>query len=227
MMVFLTALCLLLGALWVITAVGTWRIQALYPPVGRRGEVGGGGMNIVDLPAQGEERGVALLIHGVNENSADMSVALGERLSAKGFRVLSADRPGHGWSDRVASSLSRQAEMLRLAAEQLGCKRAIVVTHSLGSVTALAMALHSPAFVRALVLIAPVSHPWPGGVTWYYPLGAHPVLGPPFRHLATLPLGLVYMRTAVANVFAPNPAPRQIHSGHALAVGAAAVEFSL
>jgi pimeloyl-ACP methyl ester carboxylesterase len=69
------------------------------------------------------------------------------------------------------------------------------------------MALDAPRFVRALVLIAPVSHPWPGGVAWYYSLGAHPLLGPPFRRQFTLPLGLACMRAGVARVFAPNPAP--------------------
>jgi pimeloyl-ACP methyl ester carboxylesterase len=71
------------------------------------------------------------------------------------------------------------------------------------------MALDHPEFVRALVLIAPVSHPWPGGVAWYYTLGAHPVLGPPFRRLLTLPIGMAWMRAGVASVFAPNQAPAE------------------
>ena len=83
----------------------------------------------------------------------------------------------------------------------------MVVVHSLGGLAGLAMALDHPDFVRALVLLSPVSHPWPGGVAWYYELGAHRWLGPPFRRLLILPAGLVMMRGAVAGVFAPNPAP--------------------
>jgi len=70
------------------------------------------------------------------------------------------------------------------------------------------MALEAPGFVRALVLIAPVSHPWLCGVAWYYRLGAHPRVGPPFRRLVALPVGMARMRAGVANVFAPNPAPQ-------------------
>jgi len=61
--------------------------------------------------------------------------------------------------------------------------------------------------IRGLALIAPVSHPWPGGVAWYYTLGAHPLFGPPFRRLLALPIGLARMTSAVASVFAPDRAP--------------------
>ena len=116
--------------------------------------------------------------------------------------------------------------MLRRAAEQLGVREAIVVVHSVAGLTGLAMALDAPRFVRALVLIAPVSHPWPGGVAWYYTLGAHPLLGPPFRRLLALPLGLARMRAGVARVFAPNPAAAGIRSSDAYPAGAAAAPIS-
>ena len=60
-------------------------------------------------------------------------------------------------------------------------------------------------------LIAPVSHPWPGGVAWYYSIGAHRLFGPPFRRLLALPIGMGWMASAVASVFAPNPAPGGFH----------------
>ncbi len=207
----LSAFASLLAALWAFTAVQAWRIERRYPAVGKKVDVGGGAVHLVERAASGEERGAALLIHGASGNFADMSVALAERLSANGFRVLGVDRPGHGWSERIvgrdAASPGRQAEMLRRAAEQLGVREAVVVVHSVAGLTGLAMALDAPRFVRALVLIAPVSHPWPGGVAWYYALGAHPLLGPPFRRLLALPLGLARMRAGVARVFAPNRAP--------------------
>jgi pimeloyl-ACP methyl ester carboxylesterase len=210
----LTALIVLLGlvaALGSFTAVQTVRIEARHPPTGRRIDVGDGAIHVLDQPARVEERGAILLIHGASGNASDMFVALAERLANRGFRVLSVDRPGHGWSDRIggraASSPVLQAEMLRRAAETLGVAHAVVAVHSLGAITGLAMALDRPEFVRALALIAPVSHPWPGGVARYYKIGAHPLFGPPFRWLLTLPTGMVWMAAAVASVFAPNPAP--------------------
>jgi len=183
-----------MAALAAFTVLETRRIEARYPPAGRRVPVEGGAIHAVDCPAEGEERGAVLLVHGASGNAADMFFALAGRLSAQGFRVLSLDRPGHGWSDRVGpgagSSPVVQAEALRRAAERLGVTEAVVAVHSLGGITGLAMALDHPDFVRALVLIAPVSHPWPGGVAWYYRLGAHPVLGPPFRRLLALPAGM-------------------------------------
>ncbi len=200
-----------MAALAAFTVLETRRIEARYPPAGRRVPVEGGAIHAVERPAEGEERGAVLLVHGASGNAADMFFALAGRLSAQGFRVLSLDRPGHGWSDRVGpgagSSPVVQAEALRRAAERLGVTEAVVAVHSLGGITGLAMALDHPDFVRALVLIAPVSHPWPGGVAWYYRLGAHPVLGPPFRRLLALPAGMARMRAGVASVFAPNRAP--------------------
>ena len=207
----LTALAALLAALWTFTAVQTWRIGKRYPAVGERVQVGGGALHVVERAAEGEERGAAVLIHGASGNFADLSVALGERLSAKGFRVVCVDRPGHGWSERIfgreAASPVRQAELLRRAADELGVREAIVVAHSLAGAIGLAMALDAPQFVRALVLVAPVSHPWPGGIAWYYTVGAHPLLGPPLRRLIALPAGMAVMSAGVRSVFAPNPAP--------------------
>ncbi len=208
---FLPAFCALLGGLWAVTAIAGRRIEARFSPLGERVAIDGGAIHVVDRAAEGEERGAALLVHGASGNSADMEVALGERLRAEGFRTLSVDRPGHGWSDRIAgraaASPERQAEMLRRAAERLGVAQAVVVAHSLGAVAGLAMALDAPEFVRALVLIAPVSHPWPGGVAWYYSLGAHPLVGPPFRRLLATPAAMALMRPGVRSVFKPNPAP--------------------
>ena len=210
-MSILLSLLAFVGLLGALTAVQTRRIEARFPPNGVRVNVGERAIHVLDRPADGEERGAVLLIHGASGNSADVFAALAHPLAAAGFRVLSADRPGHGWSDRFgakdAASPSIQAAALRKAAEKLGVGHAVVVAHSLGALAGLAMALDYPDFVRALVLIAPVSHPWPGGVAWYYAVGAHPWLGAPFRRLVALPVGWLRMRRAVTGVFAPNPPP--------------------
>ncbi len=210
-MIVALVLLVVVGFLGGFTAFEQRRIEARYPPAGRRVEVKGGAVHVMDKPADANGRPAVLLIHGASGNAADPFVALAERLAAAGMRALSFDRPGHGWSDRIggpaASSPSVQAAALRSAAEALGLSNAVVVAHSLGALAALALALDHPGFVRALVLIAPVSHPWPGGVAWYYHLGARPTFGAPFRRLVALPAGLLRMRAAVAGVFAPNVPP--------------------
>ena len=180
MLTGLIALFGLIAALASFSALGARTIEGRYPPAGVRVDVGGGAIHVLDLPAKGEAHGTVLLIHGASGNASDMFVALGQRLADCGFRVLSVDRPGHGWSDRVggraASSPVYQAALLRRAAEKLGVARAIVAAHSLGAIAGLALALDHPDFVQGLTLIAPVSHPWPGGVAWYYTVGGAPAV---------------------------------------------------
>jgi pimeloyl-ACP methyl ester carboxylesterase len=200
-----------LAGLFGFTAIGTRRIERRFPPVGALVDTSGGPIHVVERAPEGDERGAILLVHGASGNFADMSVALADRLAARGFRIFSVDRPGHGWSARPAardaSSPERQAEILREALERRGVSEAIVVVHSLAGVLGLAMALNAPEFVRALVLLAPVSHPWPGGVAWYYMLAASPTFGPWFRRLLVMPAGLASMRAGVRDVFKPNPTP--------------------
>ncbi len=201
----------LVAGLVLFTMVQTRRIERRFPPVGELVPIDAGAIHVVERAPDGAERGAVLLVHGASGNFADMSLALADRLAALGFRVFSVDRPGHGWSarppSRAASSPERQAEMLREALARLGVARAIVVVHSLAGALGLAMALNAPEFVRGLVLVAPVSHPWPGGVAWYYRLAASRALGPLFRRLIVLPAGLASMRAGVSAVFDPNPTP--------------------
>ncbi len=204
------ALAALVLALFLFTLVETRRIERRFPPVGELVETGEGAIHVVERAPSGRERGAVALVHGASGNFADMSVALADRLAALGFRVFSLDRPGHGWSARLpsrASSPERQAKALREALARRGVARAIVVVHSLAGVLGLAMALNAPEFVRGLVLLSPVSHPWPGGVEWYYTLAASRALGPLFRRLVVLPAGLATMRAADGAVFDPGPTP--------------------
>jgi pimeloyl-ACP methyl ester carboxylesterase len=211
MIAAIAALIALLVGLFLFTLAATRRIEARYPPVGERVKTGDGAIHVIESAPQGEERGAVLLVHGASGNFADMNVALGGRLAALGFRVFAVDRPGHGWSARppgpAATSPALQAEMLRAALERRGVAQAIVVVHSLAGVLGLAMALEAPAFVRGLILLAPVSHPWRGAPTWYYTLAAARAVGAPFRWLIVLPAGLATMRWAARSVFDPNPTP--------------------
>jgi pimeloyl-ACP methyl ester carboxylesterase len=196
------------------TALASRVIEARFPPVGERLTAGprGGAVHVVERAPNPPVRGAVLLVHGASGNFADLDVALGERLAALGFRVFAVDRPSHGWSDRLAgadaASPAGQAAALRAVLALRGVERAIVVVHSLAGMLGLAMALDAPGFTQGLVLLAPVSHPWPGGVAWYYQLAASRLFGPAFRRLFVLPAGLASMRGGVGEVFAPNPPPR-------------------
>ena len=153
-----------------------------------------------------------LLVHGASGNFADLHNALAGNLAELGFRVLAVDRPGHGWSARLgrraeAAAPQGQARFIREALRAEGVDQAIVVVHSLAGVLGLAMALDAPEFTRGLVLLAPVSHPWPGGVSLYYTIAASRWFGPAFRWLIVPFAGLVYLEPGLRGVFAPNPIP--------------------
>ena len=186
-------------------------LAARYPQIGHLVDLGPGRLHVVETPPRAPERGAVLLTHGASGNFADPHVALAERLAELGFRVFAVDRPGHGYSDRLAgrgaTSPRRQAAWIRQALERLGAREAIVVVHSLAGVLGLAMAMDAPEFTRGLVLLAPVSHPWPGGVSWYYTLASHRWLGAPFRWLVVPAVGLAKMANGVRDTFAPNPVP--------------------
>jgi pimeloyl-ACP methyl ester carboxylesterase len=57
------------------------------------------------------------------------------------------------------------------------------------------------------VLISPVTHPWRGGIAWYYNLATMPIVGPLFARTLVLPLGLALIGRATKSVFAPQRAP--------------------
>ncbi len=204
------------GAVLVLLSLGftLWfcrDAQRRFPPIGHRVDLGSGRLHVVETPPEGRERGAVLLVHGASGNFADPHVALSAHLAAEGFRVFAVDRPGHGSSDRLAgraaASPRRQAAFIRQALEALGVRQAIVVVHSLSGVMGLAMALDAPEFTRGLVLLAPVSHPWKTGVSWYYNVAVAPVVGSLFCWLVVPLAGMASVKGALRKTFAPNPIP--------------------
>jgi pimeloyl-ACP methyl ester carboxylesterase len=166
-------------------------------------------MHVVELgtPRPGEP--AILLIHGASANLEDMR-ALGNVLAHR-YQVILVDRPGHGWSELPKGAaympLAQQAELFGDLLKTLNISSAIVVGHSLGGALAASLALAKPEIVHGLVLSAPVTHPWPGGITWYYTLTSAAWAGPLFAHTLALPLGLVSFSAGLAAVFAPNLPP--------------------
>ena len=197
----------------VFTAIMTWRIEARHPPAGRFVAVSGGRLHLVDRRPLGREPdGTIVLLHGASGAQGDMMVTLGVRLVDR-YRAIAIDRPGHGWSDRPGGRADaapvRQAALIREALAAVGVEHAVVVGHSLAGSVAARPTLDHPQMVSGLMLLAPATHPWPGGVSWYYTPATTPVLGTLFSHTVAMPLGLAVFDKAIDAVFAPQAPPQE------------------
>jgi pimeloyl-ACP methyl ester carboxylesterase len=196
-----------------ITALTIARIEAAHPPAGRFVEVEGGRLHVLELgrtDGAGEPLWPVVLVHGASGNLGDLRLALGDRL-AQTRRVVLVDRPGHGWSDRPGgaqdASPARQAALIAQALDRLGIERFVLLGHSLGGAVATAFALAYPDRLAGLVLLAPVTHPWRGGLSWYNALLTTPVAGLVFAHALALPAGELLLESGAGSVFAPQPMP--------------------
>jgi pimeloyl-ACP methyl ester carboxylesterase len=211
MILLLFALVALLGAAHAITVLEAARIAAVHPASGRFVEVEGGKLHVLELGASASQNQLPIvLVHGASGNLQDLRLALGDPLAAN-RRVVLVDRPGHGWSERPGgiadASPARQAALIAEALARIGVERFVLLGHSLGGAVASALALAFPARVAGLVLLAPVTHPWKGGIAWYNTLLSTPVIGQLFAHTIAVPLAVLLLNGGVASVFAPQPAP--------------------
>lgn len=206
------AIALFGGGLLVFTLWQTRRLGEVHRPNGLFVEIQPGvRIHLADRQPAGPAKATIVLLHGASANHADILLPLGERLVSEGYRVVAPDRPGHGWSDRPGgrkdASPARQALLIRAALERCGVERAVIAGFSWSGALACHFALDHPDFTAGLVLLAPVTHPWPGGISWYYTPAATPVIGALFSYLLVMPAGLVSLRSAVAGVFSPQAAP--------------------
>jgi len=193
-----------LVALALLTQAAILVLDRTYPPRGVAIDVTGAVLNVVDLGPRDASLPPIVLLHGASSNLEVMR-PLAERLAAR-HRVLLIDRPGHGGStrERVEDSTPQvQARMIVEALDKLGAGPAIVVVHSLAGAIGARMALDYHTHVAGLVMLAPVTHPWRGGVGRYNRLVTTPVIGPLLAYTVTLPLGLVVTQSGARNVFLP------------------------
>ncbi|MEP2942632.1 MAG: alpha/beta hydrolase [Hyphomicrobiales bacterium] len=184
-------------------------INTLFPPLGQFQKTNDLSVHYVDKPAANVDAPVVVFLHGASGNLRDPYFAFGERLDGK-VRQIFIDRPGHGWSERGKGDFSTpllQARHILSFLDALGVERAIFVGHSWSAVLAMTLGIMFPARVSALVLNAPVSHPWPGGINWYYNITALPVIGRVFAHLFSIPVGERQLMCATQKVFWPNKVP--------------------
>lgn len=211
------ALLLIAGALALLASrYLSRRVEAEFPPVGAFAEIDGVRLHHIDIPAGPDpEFPPILFIHGAGGNARDLRFAVSRGIHGRG-RMLFVDRPGAGYSERgggASAAPDRQAALIAGLMKELGMEKAIVVGHSFGAAVALAMAVGMPERVAGLVLVAPASHPWPGGgVTWYYRLSRIPVLGRIFIETLVIPVGNLLYRRAVREIFSPDPVPKDYHA---------------
>jgi pimeloyl-ACP methyl ester carboxylesterase len=193
-----------LVVLALLTQAGVFVLERTYPPRGQSVAVAGASLNVVDLGRRDSGLPPIVLLHGASSNLEVMRPLAG-RLAAH-HRVILIDRPGHGGSmrERVEDSTPDvQARMIVDALDKLGVDRAIIVVHSLAGAIGARMALDYPSHVAGLVMLAPVTHPWRGGVGWYNRLVTTPVIGPLLAYTITMPLGLLVAESGARNVFLP------------------------
>lgn len=108
-----------------------------------------------------------LLIHGYTDNSRSWSL-LAPHLS--GRRLIAVDLRGHGASEAPACcyGIDTLADDMDRVLDALGIAKADVVGHSLGSMTALALAAFHPGRVGRLVLVSTALRPGGGPGSWLW-----------------------------------------------------------
>lgn len=199
---------LVLAAGAVASVVIAQRVGATFPPAGPFVEVEGG--RLATIQAGPVEGAPVVLLHGASGNASDPMEGVGRLLAERGFRVIAFDRPGFGWSDRLAGADAArpavQARAIAQGLERMGVGPAIVLGHSWSGSLALALALDHPERVSGLVLAAPVAMPFPprtGTLPWYWRLALKPPVAWVLSRTIGPPLALAFLDKASRNVFQP------------------------
>lgn len=207
MITVLAVIALLLAAAFGFTAWQAAAIERRFPNIGTLTDIGGYRMNAVHVPAgKNADLPPLVFIHGAGGNLRDQEAAFLAPLNGRA-EMLFVDRPGHGYSERGGhenDTPDGQAAAIAKLMDAYGIKRAIIVSHSFGGAIAASFAVFHPEKTAGLVFLSPATHPWPGGVDWYYGLASKPVIGWLFTRLASLPAGLLLMDGATKSVFSPN-----------------------
>ncbi|KSV70980.1 hypothetical protein N185_25300 [Sinorhizobium sp. GW3] len=194
-------------------AYSLWHARSFarrFPNVGELIDIGGYRMNSVHLPAGGQADLLPVVfIHGASGNLLDQLHAFAPALDGRA-EMLFVDRPGHGYSERGGPENDLpdgQADATAKLMDKRGIRRAVIVGHSFGGAIAASFALNHPDKTAGLVLLAPATHPWPGGIDWYYRLTALPFVGWLFAHTLVTPLGQRRIEGGTHSIFSPNARP--------------------
>jgi pimeloyl-ACP methyl ester carboxylesterase len=186
------------------------QFERASPNIGELIDVGGYRLNSLHIPRpETADLPPVVFIHGASGNLLDQTGAFLRPLQGRA-EMLFVDRPGHGYSERGGPENaipSGQAAAIALLMEKRGIEKAIIVGHSFGGAIAAAFGVHHPEKTAGLLFLAPATHPWPGGIDWYYHVATAPVLGWLFNHALVVPMGLRRLEQGTLNVFRPNGRP--------------------
>lgn len=184
-----------------------------HPPIGNLMPVDGVTLHYHDTAgahrAALTDSSPLVFIHGASSNLRDAVLAFEKPLGGK-RRLIFVDRPGHGHSTRhsaLQSDPRRQADLIAKLLARLEVDNAIIVGHSWGGAVAAAMGLQHGEMLKGLVFLAPATHPWPGGVLWYYKAAHLPIVGRVFAWCVATFVGAPRVNCAAAAVFAPDRMP--------------------
>ena len=205
---------LVLGILLVLAAGWLWTLklaadaEKAVPQAGKILPVTGGTIHYTDDGPRDAQ--VLVLIHGLAGNMHNCTYALAEQLSPD-FRVITIDRPGSGYSTRTdddLAALPAQAATIGEFLDKLGVKKPVLVGHSLGGASALAMALQRKQRVGALALLCPLTAVVPEPPAVFKPLVIRSAfLRSLIGYTLAAPITKLTSDTVVARVFAPEKAP--------------------
>lgn len=186
------------------------QFEQAFPNIGELTDIGGYRMNALHIPRPDTADLPAIVfIHGASGNLLDQTGAFLRPLQGRA-EMLFVDRPGHGYSERGGPENavpSGQAAAIARLMEKRCIEEAIIVGHSFGGAIAAAFGVHHPEKTAGLLFLAPATHPWPGGVDWYYHAAAAPLIGWLFNHALVVPMGLRRLEQGTMNVFRPNVRP--------------------
>lgn len=195
-----------LVGLVIFTAFTAWRVEKALPPRGQFIEVSGARIHYLD---KGSGPPIVIL-HGLGGQMGNFTYALLDRLTDE-FRVILVDRPGSGYSRRAPGATGRPTEQASIVVEfirKLGLERPLLVGHSLGGAIALGVALDHPEAVKALALVAPLTHV-PKQVPT--PFRALDIKSDFLRWLVAwtvaTPIGIRRGKAILDAIFSPDPAP--------------------
>lgn len=216
----------LLALLASLSGCASLNAEKRAPILGERVGVDGEKMHVLVQGPRDSAKPPVILIHGASVNLRDMKIALGDRL-AEDRLVMMIDRPGRGYSDRPEKGylLDKQARLIKEAADAVGVKNPVVVGQSLGGAVALSYALQFQDEMTGLVLLAPVSHEWPGGVAWYNHAATTPIVGFFFRRLIIPAYGAIVAKDSVEESFAPDEPPNNYYERAGIALLFRASDF--
>jgi pimeloyl-ACP methyl ester carboxylesterase len=208
MAVLLAVLAAVPILVWLFSRAAVLAFERAWPPLGALLHIDGRCVHVVDVPGRPGAPAL-LLIHGASGNVRDVLLPLQAVLGGR-FRLIAVDRPGNGFTSRGPRGISdpvRQAELVAAVLGRLGVGSCLVLGQSWGGAVATALAIVRPDLVQGLVLVAPASHPWPGGVSQRTVFFATSPIGRVLAELVVVPVGLATAGRIIRAIFRPEPPP--------------------